>query len=89
VLIGFDPAKEARNLQKHHISLMAYALMDLDVALVTPVERHGESRIVTYAPIAGRLHQAVYTLRGSMTWMISLRKANTREVRRYARARAR
>ena len=36
--------------------------------------------------IGSRLHVVVYTMRGTRRRVISLRKANSREVRKYAEA---
>lgn len=84
-MIEFDPAKEARNRAKHGIGLGEFVDMDQTVALVQLVDRDGERRQVIVAPIHGRLHVAVITVRGANTRVISLRKANRREERLYAK----
>lgn len=47
------------------------------------VDRDGETRIVAYGLIESRVHVVVYTIRGDDKRIISLRKANPREVGRY------
>ena len=46
---------------------------------------YGEVRIQAVGYIAERLHVLIYTERGDTIRVISLRKANDREVRRYDR----
>lgn len=46
-------------------------------------ENYGESRYVTFGHIEGRLFCVVYTLRGETIRIISARKANSREVKKY------
>ncbi len=46
-------------------------------------KKHSETRYVAYGPINARLHCVVYTVRGQNIRIISLRKANQREVNRY------
>lgn len=43
----------------------------------------GEIRRIAYGVIAGRLFVCVYTLRGDVHRIISVRKANRREQRRW------
>ena len=61
------------------------ALLDWDRALTAEDVRGGypESRFVTIGPIRGRLHVMAWCWRGRKLRVISLRKANAREVRRY------
>jgi len=81
----FDPAKDAVNLAKHGISLAEAARLDWDNALVSPDDRraYGELRQVALAPMDGRLWVVVFTDRPEGRRVISLRKANLREYRRY------
>ncbi len=59
--------------------------MDFDTAIYAPDNRYdyGEDRTWALGLIGGRLHMLVFTMRGDMLRVISLRKANPREVRRY------
>ncbi len=83
--IEFDPAKDASNRQKHGVSLAAAEQFEIERAAVVPDERraYGEDRFRAYGLIGGRLHMLVFTMRGDVLRAISLRKANTREVKRY------
>lgn len=45
---------------------------------------YGEPRVIGHAPISMRVYCVVYTDRGDERRIISLRKANGREVKRYA-----
>ena len=44
---------------------------------------YGEVRYITLARIEKRVYVLVFTLRGSVIRLISARKANTKEVKRY------
>lgn len=84
----FDPAKEAANLAKHGVSLAEAARLDWGMALVSLDDRHayGEQRQVALAAMDGRLWVVVFTDRPEGRRVISLRKANLREYRRYEQA---
>jgi uncharacterized DUF497 family protein len=85
VQIEFDPTKDAINRRKHGLSLADAADMDIEAAYVVPDDRrsYGEERLQAYGLINGRLHVLAFTMRGGALRAISLRKANSREVRRY------
>lgn len=87
--IEFDPAKNARNVRQRGISFERFADMDLESALSIEDTRadYGERRIRMLGFIDGRLHAAVITARGENIRVISLRRANRREERRYAKER--
>ena len=86
--IDFDPEKDAANLSKHGVSLAAAARLDWDAALAWIDDRadYGEMRIVALAPIGDRLFFVVFVDRGNSRRIISLRRANRREVNHYVRA---
>ena len=44
---------------------------------------YGECRLCALGFIGERLHNVVFTIRDNIYWIISLRKANKREVKRY------
>ena len=83
--VDFDPGKDASNQEKHGLSLAEAERGDWTNAFIALDDRrdYGEVRWYAYVPIDGRVHVAVYTERGDVTWMISLRRANPREVRKY------
>lgn len=63
--------------------------MDLETAVSVDDTRidYGERRIRIVGSIDGLLHVAVITLRGDTVRVISLRRANRREERGYAKER--
>ena len=85
--IVFDPEKDATNLSKHGVSLGAAAQLDWDAALAWIDDRadYGELRIVALAPIGDRLFFVVFVDRDEARRIISLRRANRREVNHYVR----
>ena len=75
--------KRRANLEKHGIDFSAVYDFDWATATFLPDDRSGEYRTKAYGLIEERLHLLVYTVRGDRTRIISLRKGNSREVRRY------
>ncbi|HTT77682.1 MAG TPA: BrnT family toxin [Candidatus Binataceae bacterium] len=84
--IEFDAAKNQRNIEQRGISFALAAEFDWTTALVLRSDRAGETRYMAMGALAGRLHVLVYTMRGQTLRIISLRRANKREVRRYEKA---
>lgn len=86
--IAFDPLKDALNTVKHGISLAEAADIEWDAAIFWQDERHdyGEVRMCAIAYIGVRLHFIVYVDRDDVRRFISLRKANLKEIKRYAEA---
>ena len=84
----FDRPKDAVNLAKHGVSLAEAERLDWDNALVAADRRHayGEERQVALTPMDDRLWVVVFTDRPEGRRIISLRKANLREYRRYEQA---
>jgi uncharacterized DUF497 family protein len=87
VQFDFDPSKDATNLSKHGLSLVAAAELSWDAALVWIDDRadYGEVRMVALAPIGGILFLA-FVDREPARRIISLRRANRREVNHYVKA---
>jgi uncharacterized DUF497 family protein len=83
--LEWDAAKDAENRRKHGLPLAAAARLDWDTSPIDPDLRrdYGERRWMATAPLDGRLHVCAYTLRGGRMRIISLRKANARETRKY------
>ena len=84
----FDPAKNERNIKERGISFASSAEFDWTTALVLRSDRTGEARYMAVGEIEGRLHVLVYTKRGQALRIISLRRANSREVKRYQKAKS-
>lgn len=81
----FDPDKDARNVRERRISLTRFADMQEETMITRPDARrdYGELRLRVFGMIDGRLHIAVITNRQARTQVISLRRANSREKKRY------
>lgn len=83
-----DPAKLAANVRKHGVWFEEAEEFEWETALVVVDTRkaYGEPRLLATGYIGNRLHLMAFTLRESVVRIISLRRANSREVRRYAEA---
>jgi uncharacterized DUF497 family protein len=83
--ITFDTVKNAINIEKHGMSLVDAERIEWDTlrAMTDTRQDYGEVRMIGYALIQSRLHVIVYTDRASERRIISLRKANKREVQNY------
>lgn len=86
--ITYDTAKNESNAEKHGVALAAAVDFEWDDALVWNDERreYGETRQCAIGYIGTRLYYVVYVDRNDVRRIISLRKANSREVKRYAEA---
>ena len=67
------------------IGLSDAARLDWHIAVREVDDRrdYGEVRVRAYVTLERRLYVCVYTMRGTVLRVISLRKANSREERRY------
>jgi uncharacterized DUF497 family protein len=83
--ISFDSAKSEKNLLTRGISFELAAEFEWDSALIVEDLRkdYGERRFQALGLIGNRLHMMVFTRRANKAHVISLRKANKREVKRY------
>jgi uncharacterized protein len=81
----YDSAKNDSNLGKHGIPLSDAKLLDWDSAIcwVDDRKNYGEERCVALALIKQRLYFVVYVELKIGKRIISLRKANIREVQKY------
>lgn len=83
----FDPNKDRLNTDKHGVSLALATDLDWDAALLWVDDRHdyGEQRILALAlaPATGILYCVAFVDRAATRRIISLRRANRREVKRY------
>ena len=83
--IEFDAAKDIANRSKHGVSLSLAAELDWEAALVWVDERieYGEMRMIALAPETETLYYVAFVDRGNVLRIISLRRANRREVKYY------
>jgi uncharacterized DUF497 family protein len=83
--ISFDAAKNARNIATRGNSFEQALTFEWDSALIVADTRrdYGERRFQAFGLIAERLHVLVFMPRSRKTHIISLRKANKREVGQY------
>ncbi len=84
--IEFDLDKDAANRAKHRVSLShgAQVLADANRLDVLDVRfDYAEERFVSYGMIDKRIWVCVFTRRGDIYRVISVRKANDRETKRY------
>jgi uncharacterized protein len=81
----WDEEKRRRNLVKHGIDFDSLYDGDWQSAMLERDDRkdYGEERLKFFLPIDQRLYVGVYTLRGEFMRIISLRKANRREIASY------
>lgn len=84
--ITFDPAKDAVNVRERGLPF-SLVKDEFDWATAEVIEDtrrdYGERRYRALGFIGARLHAVVFTLRAAGLHVISLRKANRREKRRY------
>lgn len=83
--IEFDPAKDVANQTKHGVSLSVAGELDWEAALVWADDRfeYGETRMIALAPKTEILYYVAFVERGEARRVISLRRANRREVKHY------
>ena len=86
--IEFDPAKDAANQAKHGVSLALAVELDWDAALVWVDARfeYEELRVIALVPKTEILYYVAFVERGAARRIISLRRANRREVRHYVQS---
>lgn len=88
VEIAFDAAKDAVNLAKHGVSLADADQLRWDWLYCRPdvLRDYRELREVGYAPLEDRVYCVVFVQQDVVFRIISLRRANAREVHDYDQA---
>ncbi len=83
----WDENKNAANKVKHGVDFSAAERFCWETALETIDDRadYDEKRWIALGLIGARLYVMIYTLRGNNIRIISLRKANHREVEHYGK----
>jgi len=83
----WDENKAISNIEKHGVSFEQAQYIFLDAKrLIVEDNRfdYREERFIALGCIDGRIHVVVYTEKNSVIRLISARKANNREQKRYA-----
>ena len=85
MLIDFDPAKRAETLAQRGLDMAQTGEIWDGPHLTFEDDRrdYGEPRLITMGLMQGRLVFVAWTPRGDARRIISLRKANEREQKRY------
>lgn len=85
MIIEFDPTKNDRNVKDRGLSFDRVHDFEFEAAMFVIDDRksYGEVRIRAFGMLDGRLHALVFVETESGIRVISLRKANVREIRRY------
>jgi hypothetical protein len=86
VAITYDPAKRAKTLKDRGLDFDDAAVVLAGVTLEVQDTRknYGETRMICYGHLAGRLVVVGYAPRGNDQHVFSMRKANAREKKRTA-----
>jgi len=86
--ISYDTVKNETNIEKHGVALAAAGDFEWEEALswIDARKDYGETRMCSIGYIGSRLYHVVYVDRNDVRRIISLRKANIKEVDRYAEA---
>jgi hypothetical protein len=85
VEIGFDPAKREWTLEHRGLDFAdaGRVLAGPGITVADDRRDYGEERFVTYGRLGDRLVAVVWTPRDDIHHVISMKKANDREQRRY------
>ena len=85
--VTYDPAKNERNIRERDLSFELASEFDFGTAYVALDTRreHREERYVALGNLHERLHVLCFTETAEGIRVISFRKANDREVKRYAK----
>ncbi|MFM9912835.1 MAG: BrnT family toxin [Methylophilaceae bacterium] len=83
--ISFDPAKNIANIARRSLPFQQVEELDWSSAVVLEDMRqdYGERRFRVFGYIDERLYAVVFTPRNDVVHVISFRKANRREEKRY------
>ncbi len=85
--IDFDPDKNQRNIDERRIPFESVRRFEFNTAVIWKDDRrnYGETRYCALGYIGERIHHLTFTYRSDVIRVISLRKANQREVTKYAK----
>ena len=83
--ITYDSAKNERNIRERGLSFESAADFEFATATISTEIRKGETRQVAVGYLGARLHVLCYLLLGEGIRVISFRKANAREAKKYGK----
>ena len=85
--ISYDPAKRDETLKERGLDFADAEEVFASLLTENPDDRfdHGEERFITVGFLGGRMVVLVWTPRGDDRHIISMRKANGKEQRRYGK----
>jgi uncharacterized protein len=85
VKISFDPKKREKTLRERRLDFAESEQVFAGPVYTVEDDRfdYGETRWITYGQLRKRLVAIVWTARGEYRHIISLRKCNDREKKRY------
>jgi uncharacterized protein len=86
--VTYDPAKRAKTLKERNLDFEDAELVFAGRAITAEDARHdyGEIRYSTVGRLRGRMVLVIWTPRGDARHVISMRKTNAKETRRFADA---
>ena len=84
--ITFDPAKRDKTLAERGLDFAdaVFVFAGVTVEIEDTRKNYGETRVICYGLLEGRMVVVGYTLRGADRHIFSMRKANEREQARIA-----
>lgn len=85
--ISYDPQKRARTLVERGLDFddASEVFAGTNIDAVDDRRDYGELRVQTFGLLRGRLVTLIWTARGETRHIISMRKCNDREKKRYGR----
>lgn len=81
--ISYDPSKNERNIRERGLSFERATDFDFSTAVFNTEVRKGEIRRIAVGYLDGRLHLLCYIPNPDGIRVISFRKTNKREAKRY------
>ena len=84
--VTFDPSKRDKALAERGLDFAdaAFVFAGVTVEIEDTRKNYGETRVICYGLLAGRIVVVGYTPRGADRHIFSMRKANEREQNRIA-----
>lgn len=83
--ITYDPGKNERNIRERGLSFNRAADFDFETAVFNTEIRKGEIRRIAIGYLDKRLHLLCYIPQSDGIRVISFRKTNAREAKRYGK----